>query len=123
MNDLEKIKMLRNTIAYLYEKEGRSKGYIARLIEVNRNVLSKVINYEWKLKSPQMKRLKPSYRKFKNKNKNLIKSRLDKNIGISLISSELCVEYKFLEMIIQSDDVLSKSLYDYNKRNNINCND
>ena len=44
MTHLEKIKTLESTIRFLYCKEGRSKSYIARLLEVDRKVLSIYIN-------------------------------------------------------------------------------
>ena len=36
MTQKEKIEMLKETITFLYEKEGRSKSYISRLLCVDR---------------------------------------------------------------------------------------
>ena len=37
--NIDKIIRLKNTISILYEKEGRSKSYISRLLELDRKLL------------------------------------------------------------------------------------
>ena len=44
-----KYEMFKNTIYQLYSKEGRTKSYIARLLELNRKTLIMYINDIWKL--------------------------------------------------------------------------
>ena len=46
MTQREKIFMLKSTIKYLFEKEGRSKSYISRVLEVDRKTLSQIMNNE-----------------------------------------------------------------------------
>ena len=113
----EKIEMLKNTIVKLYEKEGRSKSYISRLLEVDRKTLSNIINYKWKLKQAKVRYMKPSNKKFLNRNKNKIKSLLDKDVEINDIAKELGVDRHYLRRtIIYQDEVLSKALEDFHKR-------
>lgn len=110
MTQREKIIMLKSTIEYLFEKEGRSKSYISRVLEVDRKTLSEIMNNEWNLKQAQVRYLKPSNQKFLNKHKNLIKSRLDNDINITDIATELGVTRHYLSgTIIVADDVLDKA--------------
>ena len=44
--NIDKIIRLKNTISILYEKEGRSKSYISRLLELDRKLLTNQIK-EW----------------------------------------------------------------------------
>ena len=76
MTNREKIDLLKSTIEFLYTKEGRPKSYIARLLEVDRKVLTGIIN-EWGLIQANTYHLTPSNKKFINKHKQLIKSRLE----------------------------------------------
>lgn len=39
MTQKDKIELLKDTIAYLYEKEGRSISYISRVLQLNRKEL------------------------------------------------------------------------------------
>ena len=117
MNTYEKLELLKPTIFQLYSKEGRSKVYIAKLLEVNRKKLTEKIK-EWGLPTPApMRHLNPSNQKFLNKNRSLIKSRLDCNFSIKEISEELGVTKSFLcDRIICNDEILTKSYQDYLKR-------
>ena len=44
-----KYEMLKDTIFQLYSKEGRTKSYISRLLNLNRKTLIQYINDIWKL--------------------------------------------------------------------------
>ena len=72
MTQKEKIEMLKETITFLYEKEGRSKSYISRLLCVDRKTLVYKIN-EWGLIKANISYMKPSTLKFLNRNKQLNK--------------------------------------------------
>ena len=63
MTQKEKIEMLKETITFLYEKEGRSKSYISRLLCVDRKTLVYKIN-EWSLIKANISYMKPSTLKF-----------------------------------------------------------
>lgn len=114
MNAYDKIEMLRPAIEQLYSKEGRSKVYISKLLQINRKKLSEKIT-EWKLPEAEPRRhLTPSNRKFLNKNRNLIKSRLDNDISICDIALELRVTRDYLyKTIIPADNVLTQAKEDY----------
>ena len=116
MTQKEKIELLKPTIIFLYEKEGRSKSYISRLLEIDRKTLSNVINYEWKLTKTNIKRLNPSNQKFANKHRQFIKSKLDNDISHNNIAKELNVTRSYLENIIYKDEVLNKANEDYVNR-------
>lgn len=127
MSNSEKIRLLKSTIEHLYCKEGRSKSYISKLLDVDRSRLKDVIDDEWKLKQANTTYLTPSNQKFLNKNRQLIKSRLDKDFDLKDIASELKVSSQYLSRTIMSkDDVLTKSYEDkinrakYSKKNRIN---
>ena len=105
MTHLEKIKTLESTIRFLYCKEGRSKSYIARLLEVDRKVLSIYIN-SLNLVKANVSYMTPSKQKFLNKNKQLIKSRLENDITIVDIAKELGVSRDFLSRLIHKDEQL-----------------
>lgn len=115
MTQKEKIKELQSTIIFLYEKEGRSKSYIARLLDLDRKTLS-IQMKEWNLKQANKKYLTPSNQKFANKNKQLIKSRLDNDISVKDISKELRVGYDYLLNIIHRTDILEKAYSDMQNR-------
>ena len=117
MTNKEKAIELKDTIYQLYSKEGRSISYIASLLRINRKVLSTSIQ-EWGFEKDRSKRhLTPSNQKFLNKNRQLIKARLDKNVTISNIAEELGVPCDYLKRtIINNDAVLLKAKEDYLKR-------
>lgn len=117
-----KIYELKDTIVFLYEKEGRSKNYISKLLNLNRKSLTKIINDEWKLISPSGRRINPSNKKFLNRNKQFIKSKLDQDFTIKEISKMLNVKsYYLTDTIIIADDVLRKSLNDNMNRRKHNA--
>lgn len=114
----QKAELLKDTIKFFYSKEGRSKSYISRVLNIDRKVLTNKIK-EWNLQeAPHKRHLTPSTKKFINKNKQLIKSRLDNNIPVSDIARELkCDRNKLYEFAFVYDDVLKKSFIDYQRRN------
>lgn len=118
MTNREKIEMLKSAIEQLYTNEGRSKSYIARLLDVDRKMLTNIINNEWNLeKNNSIRHLKPSNEKFLNKNRDLIKSRLDKDVPMTEIAKELGVKDTYLsQTIIVADETLTKALKDKEKR-------
>lgn len=113
--------MLKDTIYQLYSKEGRTKSYISRLLSLNRKILTEYINNIWKFPQAKGKRhMTPSVEKFYNKNKQLIKARLDDDISVTEIARELGCTVSRLNTVFYYDSVLKKSLDDYKKRIHIN---
>lgn len=124
MTSFEKAELLKTTIEHLYSKEGRSISYIGKLLEINRKTLSEKIK-EWKLPEAEPRHhFTPSVQKFLNKNRNLIKSRLDHDISITQIAKELKVERGLLQKtIIPNDPVLNKAREDYINRLHAQANE
>lgn len=117
MTHKEKIELLKSTIYQLYVKEGRSKSYIAKLLEVDRRILTNTLNNEWKWIQGNKRYLKPSNQKFLNKNKAFIKSELDNDVPITKIAEKLNTDRHYLtRTIIANDEVLSKAKEDYKAR-------
>lgn len=115
MTQKEKIQTLKGTIEKLYCKEGRSKAYIARLLEVDRKTLSTFIT-NWNLVQANVSYMSPSNQKFINKNRQLIKSRLDQDIAVTKIAAELNVGVDYLKKLIQKDDILKQANGEKNNR-------
>ena len=113
----EKAELMKSTISYLYSKEGRSISYISRLLDINRTTVSKKIK-EWSLETaPHKRHLNPSNQKFLNKNRNLIKSRLDKDVSLNDIAMELKISRdKLYKTFIYQDEVLQKAYDDFVNR-------
>lgn len=117
MTSFEKAELLKPTISYLYSKEGRSFSYISKLLEINRSTISKKIK-EWNLPMAEPRRhLTPSNQKFVNRNRNLIKARIDCDTSLQGIAKELNVPRDFLyKTIIPNDEVLKKAYADFINR-------
>lgn len=114
---MNKYIMLKDTIYQLYSKEGRTKSYISRLLNLNRKTLTEYINNTWKFPEAKGKRhMTPSVEKFYNKNKQLIKARLDADIPVTEIAKELGCTVSRLNTVFYYDTVLKKSLEDYKRR-------
>lgn len=111
----QKIELLRDTIQFLIEKEGRSKNYISKLLNIDKKILTKKVN-EWGFRKANTHRLTPSNQKWANKYKQLIKSRLDNDIPMTEIANELGVTVDYLRNIICRVDMLNKAKEDYIKR-------
>lgn len=116
-----KYEMLKDTIYQLYSKEGRTKSYISRLLNLNRKTLTQYINDIWKLpKAKPHKYMNPSTEKFLNKNKQYIKSKLDKDTPIKKIAKELGCTVSIINTVVEYDDILKKAKDDYIKRIHLN---
>lgn len=109
---------LKFAITQLYEKEGHSINYISELLQIDSNELINKIK-EWNLNESKARRhLKPSEEKFLQRNKQIIKSRLDNNEKINKIANDLHVDRKkLINIYIKSNTVLSKAYDDYIIRN------
>ena len=121
MNHTEKAELMKSAITHLYCKEGRSKSYIEKLFGINRGVISRKI-IEWQLPEPAPNYyMKPSTRKQINRNRQLIKSMLDKDYSITSISKRVDVSRKTLTSIwFKYDEVLSKAYLDWQNRRELN---
>ncbi len=109
MNSLEKAEMLKSTIYQLYVNEGRSKSYISRLLEINRKTVGEKIR-EWDFPDPKpVRHANPSTEKFINKNRTLIKSRLDHDVTVTEIAAELGVDRGCLRTVFYHDETLRKA--------------
>lgn len=111
MTHKEKAVELQDTIKYLYEKEGRDKAYIARLLKIDYKVLCTYINEQGYNKA-NIHYMKPSNQKFVKKHQQYIKSQLDKNNSIVNIAKELGVTKDYLFYIVSRVDVLNKAFKD-----------
>lgn len=109
MKTEEKLELLKDTIHQLYSKEGRSLGYIAKLLMVNRQKLSKFIKENKFEMSAEKKHLTPSNQKFLNKNRTYIKSKIDSDVFLTEVAKSLGVTYDYLLYIIKRDDVLRRA--------------
>lgn len=115
MTQKEKIVMLQSTISQLFEKEGRSISYIAKLLDVDRSLLSKQIR-AWEMKQAQSSHLTPSNQKFANKHKQLIKSRYENNFSDNQIANELQVSRDYLRNIVAKTPELHEAQMAYVNR-------
>lgn len=123
MTQKEKVEMLKETISDLYEKEGRSKKYIAELLKVERKVISDLINKENMIKADE-KHLSPSKQKFLNKHRKEIIDMLDSDISMTDISDKLNVSRtSLLKTYIKKDKELLHHYDMYNKRKDKNSKD
>ena len=109
MTSVEKAEFLKSSIYQLYVNEGRTKSYISRLLEINRKTISEKIR-EWNLpESAHVRHPKPSTEKFINRNRALIKSRLDNDVSVTEIAEELGVDRGVLRIVFSCDQVLKKA--------------
>lgn len=105
MNQSEKVELLKNTIFHLYCKEGRSKSYIARLLELNRKVLSYKIE-EWQFEQANIKHLSPSNEKFLNRHRDKIISMYNAGKTDADIAEELGISAnQYRKMIVKYEPV------------------
>ena len=110
MTNKEKIYFLKDTIQKLYTEEGRNKAYIARLLDLDRTLLTKIINREWHFEQNKSKRyLTPSNQKFANKHREFIKSKLDKDFTIVEIAKILNVKPDYIAGTIANGDKIIKN--------------
>lgn len=111
MRSYDKAEMLKSAIKHLYSNEGHSISYISKLLEINRKTLSSKI-IEWKLSEPEPRHhFTPSMKKFVNKNRQLIKSRLDSDIPITKIADEINISrHSLVKTIIPNDAILKRHM-------------
>ena len=102
MTQKEKIHLLKSTIQLLYEKEGRSKSYIARLLDVDRKTLINEMK-QWSFIQANTSYLSPSNQKFLNKHKQLLLSRFQNDVPLSTVAKELHVSKDYLSNIVKKD--------------------
>lgn len=106
MTHFKKANMLKDTIVYLYEKEGRSKDYISQLLKIDYKIICNQIN-EWELIKADKKYLIPSTRKFLNKHKKEIIDGLDAGLSLVEIATRLNITVNSLaERYIKNDKEL-----------------
>lgn len=117
MDKTEKLNMLKDSIEYLYSKEGRSISAISRILKVDRSRLSKAIR-EWDLPAAEHRRhMTPSTEKFINRNRSHIKKMLDADASISDIARQYNIPRSSLvRTFIMQDEVLKKAYEDNKKR-------
>lgn len=116
MTSKEKAESLKTAITQLYSNEGRSISYISRLLEINRKTLSDKIK-EWELPEAEPRHhLTPSRQKFLNKHRNLIKSRLDRDVSIMDIAKELKVSRDMIQKLIPVDPMLKQAHEEWQNR-------
>lgn len=94
MTHREKAEILKDTIQYLFEKEGRTKTYIARVLQINEKVLYEKID-EWSFIKADKRHFTPSKEKFLNKHKKEIIDMLNSDITLVDIA-------KFLDISVDS---------------------
>ena len=121
MTNREKIELLKDTICFLYEKEGRSKSYISRLLDLDRTLLTKIINTEWKLEKANKHYMKPSTEKFLNKNKEFIIGKLRQDMPIKEIAKLLNVDRKVLYNLFDKNDELNHEHKEHGRKTKENC--
>lgn len=123
MTQNEKIEMLKQTIVQLYEKEGRSKSYIANLLQLDRKTLITKIN-EWELIKADERHLTPSNEKFLNKNRKTIIDMLDSDFSVAQIAEKINISrHSLLKTFIYNDKELLHHYNMYAKRKEQNIKD
>ncbi len=116
MNANEKCEFLKDTIFQLYSKEGRPFSYISKLLKINRKNISEKIK-EWNFPLPESKKhLSPSKQKLLNKYKNLIISRFNNDVKITLILKETKLDSRMLIKFCEIDEDLKEARDKYKER-------
>ena len=115
MTNREKIIEMEDIIYKLYVNEGRSKVYISKLLDIDRKILTNYIKEQHWIQGDHIY-VSPSNQKFINKNRTLIKSRLDNDITINEIADELNVNRYYLQRISEMDGVIQQAFQEYHNR-------
>lgn len=117
MTSMEKAELLKKTIYQLYSKEGRSKSYISRLLNINRTTIARKIR-EWELPEPKpTRRIKPSTRKYIAKHKQKILSLLAQDVSLKKISIKTGISTdRLVKTFFVVDDVLNDAYKCWSKR-------
>lgn len=117
MTNKEKCELLKNTIYQLYTKEGRTKVYISRLLEIDRRIVGQKIK-EWNFPQNQSKmHLTPKNEKILNKYKQYIISQLGKDNTITNIAKEIEINNDTLFRLFKYDKTLQEVYEEWQKRN------
>jgi len=112
------IELLKDTIEQLYTNEGKSLIYISQLLKINRKKMSYYIKQVWKLDPPKTAKLKPSQFKQLNKQKEYIRSCLERDVPIYEIVKNVNISKQGLvDGYILQDKTLKNIYYDYIDRN------
>lgn len=98
MTDYEKLEMLKDTVSQLYEKEGRSFCYIARLLNVERRQVAKFTRAN-NMEKANCHYLSKSNQKFAARNKQRIISWYNQGMTDTQIANKLGVKVEFLRNI------------------------
>lgn len=118
MTSKEKAELLKDTIAYLYSKEGRSRSYISRLLGINRTTVAEKIR-EWNLPEAEPRHhLSPSYKKILRRNRDYIRSALEKDCPLKEIAERLHTNTRTLDRMIQNDTGLLQAKKEWSNRRN-----
>ena len=117
MTSMEKAELLKKTIYQLYSKEGRSKSYISRLLDINRRTITKKIR-EWELPEPKpIRHVKPSTRKCIAKHKQQILSLLACDTTLRDISVKTGISAdRLIKTFFVIDNTLSNAYKCWSKR-------
>lgn len=116
----EKADLLKNAIFQMYSKEGHSISYISKVLEINRKTLSEKIK-EWNIPLAEPKRhLKPSNKKFMNKHKLTIISRLNHDVSISDIAKEIKCDRRMIQLFAENDKDIKEAYESYHERTHLN---
>ena len=117
MTSMEKAELLKKTIYQLYSKEGRSKSYISRLLDINRKTITRKIR-EWELPEPKpMRHVKPSTRKCIAKHKQQILSLLACDTTLKDISIKIGISTdRLIKTFFVVDNALGNAYKCWNKR-------
>lgn len=117
MTSMEKAELLKKTIYQLYSKEGRSKSYISRLLDINRTTITKKIR-EWELPEPNPTRhVKPSTKKHIAKHKQQILSLLVCDTSLDEIVERTKVNRgELLDTFFKLDTDLCRAYNNWKKR-------
>lgn len=114
---MEKAELLKKTIYQLYSKEGRSKSYISRLLDINRTTIARKIR-EWELPEPKPTRhVKPSTRKCIAKHKQQILSLLACDTTLKNIAAKTGISTdRLIKTFFVVDDTLDRAYKCWSKR-------
>lgn len=114
---MEKAELLKKTIYQLYSKEGRSKSYTSRLLDINRTTIARKIR-EWELPEPKPTRhVKPSTRKHIAKHKQQILSLLAHDVPLDEIVERVKVNQgELLDTFFKLDTDLCRAYNNWKKR-------
>ena len=112
-----KLEELKSAIKQLYENEGKSISYIAKLFDLNRSELSNQLEI-WDFIRGKQQYIKPSRRKYLNKNKQIIINMLKENKSLEEISNNINSDKIELKSYIFSDKQLNQLYKEYLSRLN-----